>query len=344
MWRADRGYRIGRTTAMRTDGRGRHQSGLKIRMNQEHGDKLWILWMGDTIGEAAYWESLFAAVYGLPTACFHAKGRDRDMDDTLLARLYREVDTVTAAKELMADELIHPEFPHYTPQNGERRQTLNLTMFSDRRRATAPYHRIQWSTNQPQVAQRLVDAGYEVRGLGGSRVGYRFETSRKDYRDAVSLARSVAEAAGLDVRRRMQIEGRTYDYTPLSHLRPGMRVLVCPERSGTSEESGAGPALEECALDEVTFGEYAGEVYDLEVDVLHTYVANQVLVHNSVYAFRGADMRNILEFEEAFAHGHDHHARAELPLDPDHPRRRQRGDRQQPDPPAQAAVHRGRGR
>ncbi len=40
---------------------------------------------------------------------------------------------------------------------------------------------------------------------------------------------------------------------------------------------------------------------------------------------------------------HDHgRARAELPLHPDHPRRRQRGHRQQPGPPAQAALHRGR--
>ena len=32
----------------------------------------------------------------------------------------------------------------------------------------------------------------------------------------------------------------------------------------------------------------------------HTYLANGVLVHNSVYKFRGADFRNILQFEDAF--------------------------------------------
>ena len=45
---------------------------------------------------------------------------------------------------------------------------------------------------------------------------------------------------------------------------------------------------------------YSGPVYDLEVDATHTYVADGVLVHNSIYRFRGADIRNILEFEEAF--------------------------------------------
>ncbi|MBV9933548.1 MAG: ATP-binding domain-containing protein, partial [Actinobacteria bacterium] len=45
---------------------------------------------------------------------------------------------------------------------------------------------------------------------------------------------------------------------------------------------------------------YDGPVYDLEVDRAHTYVAGGVLVHNSIYRFRGADIRNILEFEDAF--------------------------------------------
>ncbi|MDQ4130781.1 MAG: ATP-binding domain-containing protein, partial [Actinomycetota bacterium] len=68
-----------------------------------------------------------------------------------------------------------------------------------------------------------------------------------------------------------------------------MEVLV--ERDG---------ALVPARVDGIEVDEYDGPVYDLEVDPTHTYVANGVLVHNSVYAFRGADIRNILEFEDAF--------------------------------------------
>ena len=45
---------------------------------------------------------------------------------------------------------------------------------------------------------------------------------------------------------------------------------------------------------------YDGPVFDLEVDGTHNFVAEHICVRNSIYKFRGADMRNILEFENAF--------------------------------------------
>jgi DNA helicase-2/ATP-dependent DNA helicase PcrA len=162
-----------------------------------------------------------------------------------------------AAKQLLHDLDLHVEFPHVWGS----KVSVGLTMF-DGASGGRPAH----SVTSPSGT-----------------------AARTDYRAALDLAHRVADAGGLELRRRMAVDGTVYDYTPLSHLREGMLVLV--ERDGQ---------FVEVAVESVEYVDYDGPVFDLEVDRNHTYVADGVLVHNSVYRFRGADMRNILEFENSF--------------------------------------------
>lgn len=289
MERADKGFRIGRTMSVRQRRSGEPDLGPHVRLNQERGDRLWILGVYATSASAAWWESWFAAQYGLPTACFHDSGRRLAMEQEDLDRLFESIDTRSRAKDLLEDLDLHVDFPHLVPQNGRRRQTLNLTMFSDHRHGEVGYHRVQWSSNRSDVAERLAAAGFPVRP-GKLEGTYRVETSRRSYLEALDMAKHMAFAAGLQIRRRASVAGDIWDFMPLSHLRPGMTMLQADDDGGLSPVT----------VESVEVGDYSGPVYDLEVAGLHTYSANSLLMHNSIYRFRGADIRNILEFEEAF--------------------------------------------
>jgi DNA helicase-2/ATP-dependent DNA helicase PcrA len=287
MHRADRGWRIGQTKSVRHFKSGYSELGVRVRANQERADAVWVLKVCDSPAEATYWEARLAADYGLPTACFHGVGRKTAMDDEWLERLFDSVDTEARAKVVCDEFHLHPDFPHFRPRNGLRRSTLNLTMFSDPR-GSRPGHRVQWSSNQSVIARRLEARGVRVKP-GRRPDTYLFEAFRSDFREALEIARRIADVGGLGIRRRMVVMGQVYDFTPLSHLRPGMKVLV------------EGPAAwEEAVVDELVFDRYEGPVFDLEVERTFTYSANGVLNKNSIYKFRGADMRNIVDFEDAF--------------------------------------------
>jgi DNA helicase-2/ATP-dependent DNA helicase PcrA len=287
MYRGDMGWRVGRTVGARPFQQGVQKHGLFVRTNQEHADAAWVLRMCGALAEAAYWEAWFAAQYGLPTACFHDAGRELAMDQEWLSRLYASVDTETRAKQLLHDALLSPDFPHHRPQNGARRATVNVTMFSDQR-ARVGYHRVQWSSNRADTAARVKAAGYRLR-QGKFATSLRYETVFKSYAEALADAKRFAAAGQLDLRRRLAHNGVVYDLMPLANAHPGMEMLVAE-----------GNSFRVAIVEHVAREPYSGPVYDLEVDAVHTYVADGVLVHNSVYRFRGADFRNILQFEEAF--------------------------------------------
>ncbi len=45
-------------------------------------------------------------------------------------------------------------------------------------------------------------------------------------------------------------------------------------------------------------------VYDLDIENTHNFIANGIVTHNSIYGFRGADINNILDFEDYYPDAH----------------------------------------
>lgn len=80
-----------------------------------------------------------------------------------------------------------------------------------------------------------------------------------------------------------------YDFTYLKDIRVGDTVPV--NRNGVLYEERVVQVFEE---------DYLGYVYDIDTAVEHNYIANGIVVHNCIYGFRNADLRNILEFEKDY--------------------------------------------
>ena len=84
----------------------------------------------------------------------------------------------------------------------------------------------------------------------------------------------------------LSADGTELPFTRAMDVRPGM-VMV--------DESGGFDVVERIEPVELD-----SDVYDLDIEQTHNFVANGIVTHNSVYGFRGADYRNLLRFEEVF--------------------------------------------
>jgi DNA helicase II / ATP-dependent DNA helicase PcrA len=297
MYRADKGYRIGRSLGARSQARGRSDVfGLQVRCNQEHANKMWILKVCDSKSEAAYFETFYASKYGIPTMIFHLCGRDGIIfSQEQIDQLYREIDTRGRVQKIFEDFHLFEHYPHLKPKTrfDANRFNANLVMFGDgRTTANAPWggHRIQFATSDTSLRPIFEDAGILTRD--GKKRTWRHESARVIYKDAYSVIDKIQQLdSRIDlVKKASLVEGeRSFYEFPASHFHAGMSIATYTN----------GMICEDRVL-RVSFSDYQGKVYDLDIENVHNFICEDVVCHNSIYAFRGSDFNIILGFQKDF--------------------------------------------
>ena len=278
---------------------------VKLRLERS-ADKIIALRAFKTEEEARYFEILLTLKYGIPTSVF--KERNRGMiQGKWIEKLYKELDVEKNVKKLAQDLEIDLNAHHHClgAVNRGNKQRIKINLNFCHRRYKSKYskkgflqspwirHQVSLETSDKIAINKLKKEGFK---LNKAKKGMKFRLETDDIKQAGVIATKLQKLTN-GILENGFVVGKTNITSQKALVMPAGNVL-----SGLFI-----PVFipnKEIIYDQVIdIKEKIKEsiVYDLEVDKTHNFIADGIVVHNSIYKFRGASVSNVLQFKKDYS-------------------------------------------
>lgn len=302
MFRDNIGWRIGKTDNIV----GR----LKF---ERSADKIIALRAFETDEEARYHETLWSLKYGIPTSCF-CERRGVVIKNNLLEKLYKEINVCEnvfkLAKDLNIDIDYHHDCLGAVTRGQKERIKINILMCSRRYRSKLAVknkkiillnplikHTLRLETSNKKIISKLEQAGLRMRK---AKKGKRLLIDKDDIRELTKIAKKIQEITGGIIEVKFYAGVGLDSQTKIRHNDP---ALIMPAKNLVLGHSLPIRRENTIIYDEIIDIKKTIKtdfIYDLEIEKTHNFLAQGVVVHNSIYRFQGASFNNILHFKKDY--------------------------------------------
>jgi superfamily I DNA/RNA helicase len=268
MYRQDMGFRIGSTNSWKND-----SAPFDSRVLSESADKIWVLDVVNSNDDALLLQQTYSIQYAIPTCVF--EGKNTKINQDIINKIFNKFGQ--NGHSLLNYKYLSFNYPHYIADSKISANKIIIKVNAHSRKGT----QVSLNWNNDNLDKLFIREKINFTKDKISRIIKCFVT----YKSALEFATILAKLTKGEIHERISILNENPYLLTASSLHVGMKVYSLGNESFIEDSI-------------INIEKKSGIFYDIEVESAGNFIGNNILSHNSIYQFRGADSESIPTFIE----------------------------------------------